>query len=122
LKADVGGSLPVPGASHRKRAFYAQQLRLIPVGQDFDSAERPNVIFLWGFDSSYVNIDLRLAVPREGGTTRASVDHYFNEQIPHPATNVVRPDSKVAPQTEPKIRPKVSVATEAEPVRSQPKV
>ena len=93
LKSD-DGRLPVPGLSKRRQAFYAQQLEFIgegfgPSGSTEAGSEQTstclNVVILWSFDPSYTVIDLRLAAPKSGNISRASVEEYWNVPIEHSA-------------------------------------
>lgn len=93
LKSD-DGRLPVPGLSKRRQAFYAQQLEFTGVGfgnsgqDETESAPSSiclNVVVLWRFDPSYSVVELRLAAPKAGDLSRASVEEYWNVEIPHSA-------------------------------------
>ncbi len=84
LKAD-NGSLPPPGYSRARQAFYHQQYAL-----DFPSAKgiyRPsmlNLILLWNADPGYVFQGLTLSCPKGGDTRRSSVEEYWRVPVPHP--------------------------------------
>ena len=98
LKTDHG-ELPVPGPSKPKQQYYNQQLPL-HFGMPFDEYTKtvhPNLIILWEVDAHHDFLRLRLACPKTGGTTRGSVQGYFNEPVPHSAELV---KSKVAEELE----------------------
>lgn len=108
------GFLPVPGHSHRKQAFYGQQLEFPFDNMELDiNSLRPNVIFLWRFDKSWINVELFLSVPQEGGVTRSSVKEYYSVAIPHPVTTIrpaVQPSVQM-PVEDPMVTVKESTTT-----------
>lgn len=86
LKSDHG-SVPMP-ASRAKREFYTQppQLRL---QLEPSVTVRHNILILWEVDDQYNFLRLRLACPKSVGVTRASLEVYFNEPLPHAAEMIV---------------------------------
>jgi len=107
LKAD-DGRLPVPGHSRRKQDFYAQQLPLLELAAE--ASFRPNVVILWGFDPAYAIVQLRLAVPKAGAFSRASVQEHYNVSIMHPATRIVAERERY--ETEPIVEPDITIKAE----------
>ena len=100
------GTLPPPGRSPVRRAFYAQQPSLF--GYDEDRGPRPNIIFLWRFATGGIP-EIFLAVPKAGANTKVSVKtHYEIEQIPFPTTTIVREEQGEfkMPAQEPQVTPK----------------
>ena len=85
------GEVPGPGDSKRRRAYYAQQMRL--------SQSRPNAVILWDFDPDYTEVSLRLALPREVDRN-GDVSCYYNVPIPRPVP--VIPES--SDQQEPEVQ------------------
>lgn len=106
LKSDRGRP-PVPGPSTLRQVWYGQQGSLFGFKSEADL--RPNVIFLWDFDSNYRSVNLRLACPKQGGKTRSSVATYWNKPVPHPVEMVKGEFSQDA--TEPKIGAKKPLQT-----------
>jgi hypothetical protein len=79
LRSDRG-LMPVPGASLRRQAFYAQQQSLFDLEPD---AVDPvtNLVLHWSTDDEYNLCRVYLACPRGGTTTRASVEAYWDELV-----------------------------------------
>ena len=119
LKSD-DGRLPVPGQSKRLQAYYAQAQQLEFRGEGFEERTTIdlNVVVLWRFDPSYNVIELRLAAPKSGNYTRASVQEYWNVAIEHPAVGhrFEPPIQGVDVTMEPEI-----IKKEEEPVRERTK-
>ena len=96
------GEVPGPGDSKRRRAYYAQQIRL--------SQSRPNAVILWDFDPDYTDVSLRLALPREVNRN-GDVSCHYNAHIPRPV--LITPES--SDQQEPEVQwkaPQESASTE----------
>jgi hypothetical protein len=88
FKADEG-ELPAPGPSLRRQAYYSQmQLQYILPFPEWVAAqiEGPNLIIIWDATSSYTLLNLTLACPEIGRTSKNSVSCYWSAPIPHPAT------------------------------------
>ena len=85
------GEVPGPGDSKRRRAYYAQQIRL--------SQSRPNAVILWDFDPDYTDVSLRLALPREVDSN-GDVSCHYNVPIPRPV--LILPES--SDQQEPEVQ------------------
>lgn len=126
LKSD-DGRLPVPGPSRRRQSFYAQQLGFIGEGFGPSGNSEPerqqtstclNVVILWHFDPSYTVLGLRLAAPKAGSLSRASVAEYWNVAIEHPA--IVRGSTPMVKGDENLVEPEVT-EKEEEPIRDQNK-
>ena len=81
LKSD-NDSLPVPGPSQRRQAFYAQQRFLFPVRtSESDLSSNVNLVLHWVADGEYNLERVYLACPKAGGETRRSVEAYWDEII-----------------------------------------
>lgn len=86
LRSDHG-HLPVPGPSRVRQSFYAQQSSF-NFGPGFEALEEEdatstcmNLVLHWSTDAEY-NLDkVYLGYPKAGGTTRASVEAYWDEPI-----------------------------------------
>ena len=99
LKSFDGG-LPVPGQSKKRRELYNQQIEMFDYTSNDDRVSSPstlNLIILWDVDELYNLQDLRLACPKAGDFTRASVQVHWNVPIPHPVLSI---DASVEVQTE----------------------
>ena len=81
LKSDQD-SIPVPGDSLSRQAFYQQQMSLFPAANGDDSSERVfNFVLHWTADEEYNLNRVHLACPRAGAKTRDSVDVYFDDIV-----------------------------------------
>ena len=85
-----GGELPVPGPSQKKQEFY-RQLPL-PLGWPTTESEEayPNRIIMWQVDGEHKLVQLYLAAPKAGQTSKESVDAYYLVPIPYP-TEIFEP-------------------------------
>jgi hypothetical protein len=94
------GDLPPPGPSKSKQAFYAQQLELPLVPEEYAHAEpiRLNLIILWDVEWNFSLSRLTLVCPRSGDVTHASVQTYWSVPIPHPGdrASVITPENEFA--------------------------
>jgi hypothetical protein len=82
LKSDQG-RLPPPGPSTKRQQFWAQQGSLFPISKSDNGATTGVVNFVlhWNADREYGLSRVYLACPKAGGTSRASVESYWDEPI-----------------------------------------
>jgi hypothetical protein len=87
LKA-YAGSLPPPGRSSKKRAFYRQAIQdpiwLFDEGRRRDGAA-VNLVVTWEIDADGNLTELTVYCPREGGRSPESVKWYWKQPLRHPA-------------------------------------
>lgn len=94
LKADRGG-LPHPGHSRAKRGFYAQQSSFFPLLNGELRVTSLNLVVLWDNLLNHSLAALRMVCPKDCSGDPLTIDVYFNEAIPHPAT-LAKPKSSEA--------------------------
>ncbi len=113
------GTLPPPGPSERRQAFYAQQLQLFDFNGDPRNL-RPNVVLLWRFPRNGSVPELFLAVPRSGNVTRASVQDHYIVTIPHPVSTVKPAHTLLSTDVlEPDVTRKAPITTRTESAEEQ---
>lgn len=80
---DDDGELPVP-KSQVKEEFYEQVLPLLSEEKD-GFVSRPNVVVIWGASKDYKVLSLKLTCPKTSDVSKANIQSYWKERIPHPA-------------------------------------
>jgi hypothetical protein len=85
LKAD-NGSLPAPGYSRARQAFYHQQYAIdFPSTSGIFMPSVLNLVLLWNVGSGFLFQGLSMSCPKGGDTRRSSVEEYWCTPVPHPA-------------------------------------
>ena len=89
-------TLPAPGKSEAKQDFYKQQLELFNPDGSTRSVSL-NMVILWELTSGW-NVRLFLACPKDGGSSRTSVEMFWPDavEIPHPSSAAVPPAAATA--------------------------
>jgi len=74
--------LPTPGTSKTRQDFYQQSLDFSSPDDEDGKNSDLNIIVIWKANKDYDFQGLRLACPKAGNTTRASVEEHWNKKIP----------------------------------------
>lgn len=89
------GRVPVPGHSRIKQEYYQQSFhqytfRFPDLDTGDPSTTKPIAcIVLWSTDSSYSRLNgIRLACPKKGDVSRASIDVHWNVPVEHPVLSL----------------------------------